>query len=122
MSTTLTVSSDVSLTYNSGSPVTVTIASGTIATALVSVYSPSFAQAAQVALVEYALAVIQEDNSLTNASSRKNYARLALSNPTLYASNALAALACDGVTSYASSDQDLLNRVASVWDQLCYGL
>jgi hypothetical protein len=121
MPTVVTVSSDLSYSYTTGTEVEVTIASGTIAAALTAIGTSGFAAQCTMAMEIVANAVLGEDGSLANASNRFDFARLVENNPSNFVANAVPIIAMDGVTNGSSADQVLVNRVLALWDALSHG-
>jgi hypothetical protein len=116
---TFTVSTAVSYTYTTGSPVAITITSGTIAAALTAMSLTGFPAQVQEALTIVALAVLAvEDPTVPYAHARARYSRLVLAIPGGLLPSAQYAITSDGVTGPSSTDQVFVDRVLAIYDQL----
>ncbi len=114
----------VTVTQTTGSPVSITIPSGTLAANLASIYSlepSSFIQLCQSAMTTVANGVLGEDASVTNFANRRDYAREVILNPVATTASAIWSITADGVTGYASTDQQLINRIIAIWPILSFG-
>lgn len=79
---------------------------------------------ARVALAAAATAqaVLSESTSVTNHAGRAAYARQVQANPLVVSTNEIAwAVVSDMATGTGSNDQLILDRIASLWDNLAYG-
>lgn len=82
-------------------------------------YYPQFVQRVSLSAAAVALAVLAEATTTTGHAARSAYARMILLNPPIYASQSIVwAVVADLVTGSGATDQQLLDRVAALWDKL----
>jgi membrane carboxypeptidase/penicillin-binding protein len=96
-----------------------TISTDIIADVLDVFSSNDFQCRVAVAAVAFALNVRDEDVATTNHAERLAYARQIMQSPMAYTMQSiLYAVVADGVTNASSSDQDIADRIAVVFDML----
>lgn len=117
----ITISSSLTYTTTAGTPVAITITNGTLAFAVTAMGGSGFLAKCQVAMGLVAAAVLMEDGTLANATSRFDYARLVEWNPLAFATNQIGTIAGDGVTDDGATDQAIVNRILGLWDSLSFG-
>jgi hypothetical protein len=123
---TLTTMTTTSYTTTTGSPVAITVTSGTIAAALTTLGVSGFTAQVQLGLCIAALAILYpnaEDPTVPNFDKRQRYSRQVLVNSSYIAPIASFLVASDGVTGIVpgtSTDQQLINRILAIYDELSF--